>query len=90
MITETKAGVILEVYVKPKSKKFEIVVENGEIIVYCREEPVKGKVNRELIKELSKIFGRKVEFVSGFTSKSKIFLIKDACKRDVEKILFKR
>ena len=73
MIRETKEGVILEVYVKPKSKKFEIVVENGEIIVYCREEPVKGKVNRELIKELSKIFGRKVEFVSGFTSKSKIF-----------------
>ncbi|MDH5755017.1 MAG: DUF167 family protein [Candidatus Bathyarchaeota archaeon] len=86
-IQETKHGVILEVSVKPRSKDFEIVAEGDEIVVFCREEPVKGKVNRELIKELSRLFRKKVELVSGFTSKQKKLLIKDVEKSEVERVL---
>jgi len=86
-IWETKQGVILEVHVKPKSKEFKITVEGGEITVFCRKEPVKGKVNKELIKELSRLFHREVKLVSGFTSKQKKVLIKNSGKSEVEHVL---
>ncbi len=69
---KTKDGVILQIQVKPKSKNFRIQV-NDELVIFCRQQPVKGKVNRELVKELSKIFERKVEIVSGLRSKVKKF-----------------
>ncbi len=86
-IERTKQGVILEVYVKPRSKVFKIVAEEDEILVFCREEPVKGKVNRELIKEFSRLLHKKVELVSGFTSKQKRLLVRDAEKSEVERVL---
>jgi uncharacterized protein (TIGR00251 family) len=86
-IRETKKGLILQVSVKPKSREFRIVVDGDEAIVYCRSDPVEGKVNRELIKEFSRLFHRKVELVSGFASRQKRLLIRDAEKNQVEAIL---
>jgi uncharacterized protein (TIGR00251 family) len=86
-ISETKDGTVMEVFVKPNSPKFETVIGNDEILVYCTEEPVKGKVNKELVKELSRLFHSKIEIVSGFTSKQKKLLIKGAGKSDVERLL---
>jgi len=86
-IQKTKQGVILEVYVKPRSKDFKIVADGDGIVVFCREEAAKGKVNKELIKNLSRFFHKKVELVSGFTSKQKKLLIKDAEKSTVERVL---
>jgi hypothetical protein len=89
-IWETKQGVILEVHVKPKSKEFKITAEGDEIMVFCRKEPVKGKVNKELIKELSRLFHKEVKLVSGFTSKQKKVLIKNAEKSEVEHVLLRK
>ena len=86
-ITETKEGCILEVSVKPRSRQFEILLEADEIVIRCREEPVEGKVNKELIKELSRLFHRQVELVFGFTSKNKKFLVKGANKNDIIDLL---
>lgn len=86
-IHETKEGLILEVFVKPKSREFKIVVEREDIVVYCRSEPVGGKVNKELVTELSKRFHKRVEVISGFTSRLKKLLIEDAMKREVEDAL---
>ena len=86
-LEETKKGLILDVYVKPKSKEFRMVVEGDEVVVHCREEPVGGKVNRELVKELSRLFGKRVELVSGSSSRQKKLLVKDAVKSDVERAL---
>ena len=55
-IAETKDGVILTIFVKPNSAKFKIELDGDEIVVHSTEEPVKGKVNKEIIKELSKLF----------------------------------
>jgi len=85
-ILETKDGVVLDIQVKPKSKNFGIRV-NDELVVFCRERPVKGKVNKELVKELSKSFGRKVEIVSGFHSKAKRILIRKIAEEDVFRVL---
>jgi uncharacterized protein (TIGR00251 family) len=86
-INEVKDGVILEVNVKPNSKEFKIAVEGEEIVVFCVERPVKGKVNRELLKEFSRLFHNKVELVSGCTSKQKKLLIRGFVKSEVERIL---
>jgi len=89
-IRKIKQGVILEVYVKLRSKEFKIVAEGEEIIVFCKEEPVKGKVNKELIKQLSRIFHKNVKLVSGFTSKQKKVLIEDAEKTEIEHVLSRK
>ena len=86
-INEVKDGVVLDVNVKPNSKEFKIVVEGDEIVVFCVEEPVKGKVNKELVKEFSRLFHSKVELVSGFTSKQKKLLIVGATKSQIEEPL---
>jgi uncharacterized protein (TIGR00251 family) len=86
-VNETKNGAVIEVFVKPNSKRFKITVDDGEIVVFCTEQPVKGKVNKELVKEFSKLFHTKVEIVSGLTSKQKRLLIAGVGKSEVEQLL---
>lgn len=86
-LQEAVEGIVMEVYVKPRSKQFQLAVEDDEIVVYCREAPVKGRVNRELIKGLSRLFERRVEIVSGFSSKQKKVLIEDISLKEVNEIL---
>jgi uncharacterized protein (TIGR00251 family) len=84
---KTAQGIVLDVYVKPNSKRFQTKTEEGELLVLCRETPVKGRVNRELIKELSRRFKRRVEIVSGFSSRHKKILVRDIEAKEAEKIL---
>ena len=51
------------------------------------EEPVRGKVNKELIKSSTKLLHNKVEMVSGSTSKQKKILIRNVEKSEMERIL---
>ena len=75
-ITETKDGVIITIFVKPNSPKFSIELNGDEIVVHCTEEPVKGKVNKEIIKEFSKLLHAQVELASGATSRQKQLFVK--------------
>jgi uncharacterized protein len=86
-LAETKDGILLTIFVKPNSPKFLIEIDGEEIVVHSTEEPVKGKVNKEIIKETSKLLGFKVKIVSGFTSKQKVLLLKGADKAAVEAAL---
>jgi uncharacterized protein (TIGR00251 family) len=86
-IKETQDGAVIEVFVKPNSPKFKITVDDDEIVVFSTEQPVKGKVNKELVKEFSKLFHTKVEIVSGLTSKQKRLLITGVLKTEVEQLL---
>lgn len=86
-ITETQDGAIIEIFVKPNSREFKLTIENEELIVQCTEEPTKGKVNKELLKEFTKLFHKKVELTSGATSREKRLLIKGARKAEVERML---
>jgi uncharacterized protein (TIGR00251 family) len=84
---KTDRGVVLNVYVRPDSREFKIEAEDDNLVAYCRESPTKGKVNKELVKKLSRLFKRRVEIVAGFTSKQKRILIADISIEDVNKIL---
>jgi uncharacterized protein (TIGR00251 family) len=86
-ITETKDGVIITVFVKPNAPKFKIELDGNEIIVHSTEEPVKGKVNKEIIKEFTKLLHTKVEIVSGATSKQKKLRIKGVERKEIEDLL---
>ena len=86
-ILETADGVVLVVYVKPNAKEFQVKFNEDKLIVTCPESPVKGKVNKKLLKEFSKLFSRKVELVSGFTSRKKKFIISNIKKEEVNRIL---
>lgn len=86
-ITQTSEGTVLKIFVKPNSSKFKIEFEDKEIIVYSTEEPIKGRVNKEITKELTKLLGYRVGIVSGFTSRQKVLLLKDAKKVAIENAL---
>ena len=86
-ITQTSDGIIIDIYVKPNSPKFGITIEDDEIVVRCTEEPTKSKVNKELIKEFTKLFHTKVELISGATSRQKRLLVKDSNIQAIEQIL---
>ena len=86
-LAQTKDGLILEVFVKPNSPAFKIIFEGDEMVIHCMQEPVKGKVNKEIIKEFSKLFHRKVELLSGATSRQKRLLIMGIKKSEAENLL---
>lgn len=86
-LQEVSRGVLIDVFVKPNSKRFQLKREDGELVALCSEAPVKGKVNKELLKHLSRFFGHKVELVSGFTSRQKRFLINEIAAKEVKEIL---
>jgi uncharacterized protein (TIGR00251 family) len=86
-LIEHRNGTIVEVFVKPNSTRFEIAAEEDEIVVRCTNEPVKGKVNKELVKELSRFFHAPIEIISGSTSRKKLILIKDVKMCEVENFL---
>ncbi len=86
-LQKISGGVVIDVHVKPNSKQFRISVESDELVVFCRETPVKGRVNRKLIKELSRLFHRKVEILSGFSTRQKKILVRDVEVEEVKNIL---
>ncbi|MDH5267896.1 MAG: DUF167 family protein [Candidatus Bathyarchaeota archaeon] len=85
-LLQASQGTILEIRVKPKSRQFRMKL-NDELVIFCRETPVKGRVNKELVKQLSRLFKKEVEIISGFTSKQKKVLVRDAEVKEVEKLL---
>ena len=86
-INETKNGAIITIFVKHNSSKFSLELDGEEIIVHSTEEPVKGRVNKELIKEFSKILHTKVELSSGATSRQKQLFVHGMTKSQAEQLL---
>jgi uncharacterized protein (TIGR00251 family) len=86
-IKETNDGVIITVFVKPNAPKFKVEFDGNEIVIHSTEEPVKGKVNKEIIKALSKLLRANVQLTSGSTSRQKHLLVQDITKSQAEQLL---
>jgi uncharacterized protein (TIGR00251 family) len=86
-LIETKDGTIIEVFVKPQQPKFDVKIDGDYVVVFSTQEPEKGKVNKEILKELAKRFHVKIELVSGFTSREKHVLVRNIGKNEVERLL---
>ena len=65
---------IIEVAVKPGAGKSEVAGtdESGVLRVNLKAQPQDGKANLELVKLLTKHFGRRATIKSGHTSKHKL------------------
>ena len=89
-VTPTKDGVILNIEVSPKSDKFRITGYNQwreSVEVKIKALPQKGKANKEIINEFSKITKTTVEIVSGHKSHHKILKIYDTSQEELIKLL---
>lgn len=86
-MTQTSEGTLIKAVVKPKSKSFKVIPEEENLLVLCRNVPERGKVNKELIKELSRLLKREVILISGFTSKEKVILVKDIKPEELGRLL---
>jgi uncharacterized protein (TIGR00251 family) len=88
-IKKTAEGVLITVFVKPNSSKFAVEFDTEDIVIYATEEPKRGKVNKEILKELVKLFHAKVELVSGATSRQKQLLCIGVNRETIERVLKK-
>ena len=86
-IKETNTGTVITIFVKPNAPKFKLEFDGGEIVVYATKEPEKGRVNKEILKEFSKLLNVKVEIASGATSRQKMLFAKGIGKDQEYKLL---
>ena len=84
---ETVDGVVFEVQVKPNMKQFQLELDENKLVALCSSAPVKGKVNKELLKQFSRLLGGQIELVSGFTSRQKRLIVTGIKVEKVEEIL---
>ena len=80
----------IKVYVKPKSRKTALIIEDDEIVFYTSEAPERGRANSSLIKYISRILGipsRSVEIVSGFKNRVKTVRVCGVSSKDVMRAL---
>ena len=84
MIKQTENGVLLEVKVKPNSKKFGFVRKGGKLILEVTSPPKEGKANAEIIRGLKRVLGKDVEIFKGLKSREKIIFVNGAASEDIK------
>ncbi len=65
---------VLDVRVKPNSKRESIKLENGVLVIRVREKPTEGKANKAVLEKLAKRLGIAkscIKIVSGEKSRNK-------------------
>ncbi|MBK5112518.1 MAG: YggU family protein [Candidatus Heimdallarchaeota archaeon] len=90
IISESEGNVILQLQVKPNSKKQEITLDSldRKIAVFVKAPPDKGKANKELLKFIARILEKNstdILIIAGQTSRDKTVLIKNALIQNVER-----
>ncbi|SCG85113.1 DUF167 family protein [Methanobacterium congolense] len=89
-VKESEGGILVDVEVSTKSNKFEISGYNTwreAIEIRIKAVPQKGKANKEITKEFSKLTQNPVEIVSGHKSHHKTLKIYHISKNEFLKIL---
>ena len=88
---EKDGKLLFRVHVTPRASRSEIVGEhNGALRVRLAAPPVEGAANEELVRTLASAFGlptRKVEIVSGHSSRVKQVRVTGATGNDFAKLL---
>lgn len=84
MIKQTEKGVLLEIRVKPNSRKFGFSRKGGKLILEVTSPPKEGKANAEIIRELKKMFRKEVVILKGFRSRDKIIFVNGAASEDLK------
>ncbi len=83
---KTLDGILIEAKIKTGCSSFSIKNVDGKIFIEVLSPPVEGKANKEIIKELRKLFKSEAQIVKGLKSKDKVILIKGN-PDEIEKII---
>ncbi|MEN3025225.1 MAG: DUF167 family protein [Candidatus Methanosuratincola petrocarbonis] len=86
---ETKDGLILDILVKPNSKRDSISIEGDLLVVETKEKAVQGRANMSVLKQLSKSLGvgsSSIVILRGKSDRSKSVLIRGAGTDAVERL----
>ncbi len=91
MIRPHREGILLEVHLKPRAKKDEILgLHAGAIKISLKAPPVDGKANEALLAFLAKRLGlsrRRLKILSGLTSRRKTVYIEGLTEDEARKAL---
>lgn len=77
---------VLELYVKPNSRKFGIISCNAAkklLKIKVKSKAMKGKANAEIIKEFKRMFNWNIMIVKGEKSNRKIISISGMSEREL-------
>jgi uncharacterized protein (TIGR00251 family) len=91
-VKEIDEGILVEIEVSTKSNKFEIAGYNNwreRIEIRIKSPPLKGKANKEIINEFSKLTKKDVKIASGHKSRQKTLKIFKMSKEEFLNILDK-
>ncbi len=89
-MTTNRDGVLLDIDVSTKSDNFKIAGYNKwrkSFEIKIKAIPQKGKANKEIVNQFSKLTNRRVEISSGHKSHRKTLMIYDINEDDLLKIL---
>jgi len=89
-MTTTTDGVLLDIDVSTKSDNFRITGYNNwrkSFEIKIKAIPQKGKANKEIINQFSKLTNRRVEIISGYKSHRKTLKIFDINTEDLLKLI---
>lgn len=68
----------LKLKVSTGKPKFKIRLKKELLLVEIKNNPERGKANKEILKELKKIFNTNVKLLTGLKNKEKIIEIEDS------------
>lgn len=88
ILREIKDGIILDILVRPNSKRDSVSIEGDLFVIETREKAEQGMANVSVLKQLSKSLGvgtSSIVILRGKFDRSKSVLIKGVGK-DVEKL----
>ena len=89
-VKEIDEGILVDIEVSTKSNQFEIAGYNEwreRIEIRIKSPPLKGKANKEIINEFSKLTKKDVEITSGHKSRQKTLKIFKISKEEFLDIL---
>ena len=89
MVRKVKHGIAIDVKVKTDKPAFSVAFDGNHLHLELTSSPIKGEANKEIIKELAKLFGAHVHIISGHTDKDKTILIIDLDLDEVKEKLHK-
>ena len=88
---ENSKGLILNIYVVPRSSKSEIAgIYNDCLKIKLKSPPIDNAANEELVRFLSKrlqIPKRNIEIISGHKQKRKVVLVNEVDSNKIKKLL---
>lgn len=77
-VVKDSEGILIKLSVVPNSRSQCVEPGDEGIVIRLKSPPVKGKANDELVKFLKKLLKKPVSIVSGFTSREKVILVRNA------------